>query len=163
MKAQQQNVTLNRMGSYVSRKKSPNIDNLETIIIGSLPQKDKISSSGVMQKVRDKSIKRVRFPKNAKVCYTHCECNNMMLIDKSQFYCSHYEALLQLTQEEAIMVNVKGKKVMLENGHNALMPCKIIDWSCISNGVECMYIIHTNEGAILKHICTSKTRIVVLY
>jgi hypothetical protein len=55
IRAQQQNVTLNGIVSYVSRQKSPNVKNLESIIIGSLPEKDKRSSSDVMQKVGDKS------------------------------------------------------------------------------------------------------------
>ena len=126
IKMQQQNVTVNRMGRHASRYDGGHRQNLETIIMVSLPPKDK-RSMGAMQKLGDKSRKRVPFRKNSKVRCAHCECNNLVVTDASKFHCVHCESLLPLIHEEATSVNLKGKKVMLEIERNVLMPSVITD------------------------------------
>ena len=110
IKSQQQHVTLNRLGSHVTRVNR--VTSMDESIMGSSPPKDKFCK-GTMQRVGEWSRKSIRFPKNTKVKCNHCDCNTYISGSDFSLHCVHCEALLPLTNDMQIAI-LKGKKVRCE-------------------------------------------------
>ena len=161
IKMQQQNVGLNRLGK---RKLRSDIVVQNDDILGSSPPKNR-RTGGVMQKIGDKSRKRIRFPQKVRIRCAHCDCNNLIMADETRFYCAHYEALLpfgkQFSDSHNMTSILKGKKVMFDKDNINLMAGKIMDVDFPLNASEMIYNIGSDEGACFKEVYASKTRIII--
>ena len=160
IKMQQQNVGLNRLGK---RKLRSDIVVQNDDILGSSPAKNR--TGGVMQKIGDKSRKRIRFPQKVRIRSAHCDCNNLIMADETRFYCTHCEALLpfgkQFSDSHNMTSILKGKKVMFDKDNINLMAGKIMDVDFPLNASEMIYNIVSDEGACFKEVYASKTRIII--
>ena len=157
IKSQQQHVTLNRLGSHVTRVNR--VTSMDESIMGSSPPKDKFCK-GTTQRVGERSRKRIRFPKNTKVKCNHCDCNTSISGCDFNLHCVHCEALLPLTNDMQIAI-WKGKKVRCEINDDIVI-ANIMNVTLPSSGYERVYALRTSEGLIINEIYASKNRIVLI-
>ena len=117
-------------------------------IIGSIPQKHK-TSKGNMQRVGERSKKKMHFPKNIKVKCNHYDCNTCISGSDFGLHCMHCEShftLTNFTSNIDMQIEILNAKKARSEIDNYILIATNFIVTLQSIRCECMYTLRTIKG-----------------